>query len=131
MAVISTQYETLRKRLLEVRIRLLHELEQLRVLNQSLGEANSGESGYSNHMADDASETFELEKNLALERSLQSHLEEIDYALQKFRKGTYGLCDDCGQPISIERLEALPHANLCINCKARRERETREGHSRG
>ena len=128
--MVNIQHETLRRRLLEMRKRLLHELEQLRILNQSLGEGGSGNSGgYSDHMADDASETFELEKNLALEHNLRSQLEEVEHALQKFARGNYGLCDDCGQPISPERLEVRPHANLCITCRTRREREVRNGHS--
>ncbi len=68
---------------------------------------------------EEATESFELEKRLALERQLRERLAEVEHALTKFEKGTYGLCDICGQPIDPARLEALPQANLCLKCKAR------------
>ena len=67
---------------------------------------------------EEATESFELEKRLALEKRIKDQLADIEHALDKFDKGTYGLCDNCGQPIDPERLEALPQASLCLNCKA-------------
>ena len=67
---------------------------------------------------EEATESFELEKRLALEKRIKDQLADIEHALDKFDKGTYGLCDNCGQPIAAERLEALPQATLCLNCKA-------------
>jgi len=66
---------------------------------------------------EEASEASELEKRLALEKKLRVKLAEIEHALEKYETGTYGLCDSCGQPIELTRLEALPQANLCLNCK--------------
>ena len=66
---------------------------------------------------EEATETLELEKRLALENRLRSELSTVEHSLEKIDKGTYGICDNCGQPIAPERLEALPQANLCINCK--------------
>ena len=67
---------------------------------------------------EEATESFELEKRLALEKRIKDQLADVEHALDKFDKGTYGLCDNCGQPIDPERLEALPQASLCSNCKA-------------
>jgi DnaK suppressor protein len=67
---------------------------------------------------EEATESFELEKRLALEKRIKDQLADVEHALDKFNKGTYGLCDNCGQPIDPERLEALPQASLCLNCKA-------------
>ena len=67
---------------------------------------------------EEATESFELEKRLALEKRIKDQLADIEHALDKFDKGTYGLCDNCGQSIDPERLEALPQASLCLNCKA-------------
>lgn len=67
---------------------------------------------------EEATESFELEKRLALEKRIKDQLADVEHALDKFDKGTYGLCDNCGQPIDPERLEALPQASLCLNCKA-------------
>jgi RNA polymerase-binding transcription factor len=47
-------------------------------------------------------------------------LAEVDRALEKLDEGTYGLCDECGQSISSERLEAMPFATRCVTCSARR-----------
>ena len=66
---------------------------------------------------EEATESLELEKRLAVEKRLKANLAEIEHALHKFEEGTYGLCDSCGQPIAPERLEALPQASLCISCK--------------
>jgi len=45
---------------------------------------------------------------------------EVEHALAKFEEGTYGRCENCGQPIAPARLEAKPGARLCINCASRR-----------
>lgn len=48
---------------------------------------------------------------------------KIQEALARIQNGTYGLCDDCGEDISIERLKARPVTTLCIRCKNQREEE--------
>ena len=68
---------------------------------------------------EEATESLEFEKRLALEKQLYEQLAEVEHALQKIEDGTYGLCDSCGQPIAENRLEALPQASLCIECKAK------------
>ncbi len=68
---------------------------------------------------EEATESFEFEKRLALEKQVRANVAEIDHALDKFKKGTYGLCDVCGQPIPPDRLDAVPYANLCLSCKAK------------
>jgi RNA polymerase-binding transcription factor DksA len=50
-------------------------------------------------------------------------LDEVDCALEKLENGTYGICEECGQPIALERLRALPSAALCVSCKRQEERE--------
>jgi DnaK suppressor protein len=67
---------------------------------------------------EEATETLELEKRLTLENRIRTELAKVEHALEKIEKGTYGLCDNCGQPIDPKRLEALPQASLCMNCKA-------------
>ena len=68
---------------------------------------------------EEATESLELEKRLALEKQIREHLAGVEHALRKFEEGTYGLCDNCGQPIDPARLEALPQASLCMDCKAK------------
>ena len=51
----------------------------------------------------------------------RSNLRDVERALQKMETGAYGRCERCGSPIAVERLEALPWAVLCIDCKQRGE----------
>ena len=104
-----------RKRLEEERGRLIADLERLGVTEQE-------NPGYSTHIADDATEVFENTKNQALRQNLQRLLGQVNDALVKFDKGTYGLCEDCGDKIDRARLKALPYATLCIQCRQQRER---------
>jgi len=67
---------------------------------------------------EEATETLELEKRLALENSIREELTKVEHALDKIEKGTYGICDNCGKPIAPARLEALPQASYCMDCKA-------------
>lgn len=83
-------------------------------------EAEGGENlGYGNHMADDATEAFEQAKDLALRMNAQQLLMQITDALERFDRGTYGICEMCSQEIDPARLKALPYATLCIRCQQR------------
>jgi len=66
---------------------------------------------------ENADEVTAYEGNLAIEHDLENHLHEIDEALERIEKGTYGICSDCNTNISIERLRAMPEATLCIKCE--------------
>ena len=100
--------------------RLLDELKQLEA-NARPTEVRREGSPFGKR-EEEATESFELEKRLALEKQTGDHLAEVEHALSKFEKGTYGLCDDCGQPIAPDRLEALPQASFCVDCKAKNEK---------
>ena len=69
--------------------------------------------------ADRGHRTEERSQVIAVVRALRSNLRDVDHALSKMDTGTYGICERCGQPISLERLEALPWADLGIDCKQR------------
>ena len=66
---------------------------------------------------EEATEVFEFEKRIMLDANLKAALAEIDHAIARFQEGTYGRCEECGQTIEEERLEARPQATLCIRCK--------------
>ncbi len=114
---MTTNMNILRSRLENERKRLLGELEQLKSSTQPAEDRREG-SPFGKR-EEEATETFELEKRLALEKRLKGQLAEIEHALRKFDEGTYGLCDICRQPIGAARLEALPQANMCLSCKAK------------
>ena len=67
--------------------------------------------------ADSAQSTAERNKVLAVIERLRENLRDDEIALGKIDKGTYGVCERCGEPISPERLEAIPYARLCVKCK--------------
>src|SRR5919106_6260248 len=67
--------------------------------------------------ADSAQSTAERNKVLAVIERLRENLHDIDLALTKIEKGTYGVCERCGDPIAPERLEAIPYARLDMKCK--------------
>ncbi|MFC2056592.1 TraR/DksA family transcriptional regulator [Chloroflexota bacterium] len=112
---MTTNFEQLRSRLESEQKRLLEELEQLKANIRPTEERREG-SPFGKR-EEEATESLELEKRLALEKQVTDHLAEIEHALGKFEEVTYGLCDSCGQPIAPARLEALPQASLCVSCK--------------
>ena len=119
---MATDFELLRHRLEDERERLI---ERLETDCQAVGQQQDGNGHKSEDEA--ATESLESWRRLALEKRLREQMAEVHRALHKFEVGTYGLCDNCGQPIVPERLEALPWANLCFICKTRRERVPESG----
>lgn len=91
------------------RTRLIEELKHHEMLAQE--RPTTG-----NHMADDATEVEEQAKSLALRRHIEGMLQEIDRAIVRAEKGTYGICERCKNPIPEERLKVMPSATLCIQC---------------
>lgn len=116
-------FSLLKARLEGERKRLAEELEQIKSDAHTADERREG-SPFGKR-EEEATESFELERRLTLEKRLVDRLADVDHALQKFEDGSYGLCDNCGKPINPERLEALPHASLCLECKARLAKEAR------
>ena len=70
--------------------------------------------------ADSAQATAERSQVLSMIEGLRSQLSEVAHALRRIDQGTYGKCENCGQDIPIERLEAIPTARLCVSCKQAR-----------
>lgn len=97
------------KMLRRERRRLVEELQRQEMLAQD--RPTTG-----NHMADDASEVEAQAKSLALRRHLEGMIKEIDRAIGRAEKGTYGICERCKKPIPEERLKAMPAATHCIEC---------------
>jgi DnaK suppressor protein len=119
MAIFTDFYE----RLKQEQARLKYELQQLKAEEKSADEQREG-SPFGKR-EEGATEAFELEKRLALERRLTDALVEVEHALKKYEAGTYGICDLCSRPIGSARLEALPQAILCLECKARQAQNAR------
>jgi DnaK suppressor protein len=75
-----------------------------------------------NHLGETATATLDREIDYSLEENSEHVLRSIDGALQRIEDGTFGTCETCGEPISEERLEAIPYATQCIDCRRKGER---------
>ena len=75
-----------------------------------------------NHLGETATATLDREIDYSLEENSEQVLRAIDGALRRIDEGTFGVCETCGQPISEERLEAIPYATQCIDCRRKGER---------
>jgi len=107
-----------------IRVRLEQERASLRSGIAALAadsQAPQDDAGIGNHMADDATEVFARERNLALRSNTQDLLAQVDAAIERMDEGRYGICARCGQKIAPDRLEALPYAIYCITCQSKVE----------
>lgn len=110
------QTEQLRTRLLQEKKDLEKQLEGNANfgLKGSLSDSITELSTYDNHPADIGTEVFERGKDLALGENAEHHLTDVSRALSDMDAGSYGLCKICGKPIPLDRLEALPTAEFCV-----------------
>ena len=106
-----------KKRLEAEREQLLSILEQHQQERENirLSEA-SAERSPDPTSADGGSMAFELEKELTLDENTRHLLNQVDHALLLIKKKKYGNCENCGEPIPVARLDALPYATLRKEC---------------
>ncbi len=115
------------KELKEVRAELDTEIKRLTAeissaetdLNEFLKEPIDGAG---DDQADAGAKSFEREHELSLVAGARTGLEQNLHALARLEDGTYGICENCGNPIGKLRLQAYPRATLCMTCKSRQER---------
>lgn len=79
------------------------------------------------HPADTGTETFEQEKNAGLRDHLEWEIQEVQSALERIERGSYGVCEACGRPIDPNRLDAIPTARYCLADQEAAERRGRHG----
>ncbi|HEY4218359.1 MAG TPA: TraR/DksA C4-type zinc finger protein [Gemmatimonadaceae bacterium] len=112
------------KRLIDERKRVLKELGRNDEAFGSTPQSADGDlSSYSFHMADQGTDAMEREKAFLFASQEGRFLWHIDEALRRLYRSpeTFGKCHQCGNEIAFERLDALPHARYCIDCKQREE----------
>lgn len=103
----------LRDELERQRTDLRHEIEEYGADPESDEVTFDADAGFS----DRSHSTEERSRVIAVVRALRSNLHDVERAIAKMDAGTYGTCERCGRPIAPERLEAIPWALLCIDCK--------------
>jgi RNA polymerase-binding transcription factor DksA len=118
------QLAHLEKRLLEERARALKELGHYdESFNATLQASDGDLSSYSFHMADQGTDAMEREKAFLMASKEGRFLWHLNEALRRLyaTPEKFGKCETCGEEISFDRLDALPHARLCIRCKEKEE----------
>ena len=108
------QNSTLKKLLLEQKVQLERHEHNAFIEQGSLRDTTAELSTVDNHPADLGTELYEREKDMAIHVHEHSELEKVNNALLAMKNGTYGVCDDCGEDIPFERLEAVPYTTCCI-----------------
>ncbi len=124
MALTKKQLAHFEKRLLEERARALKELGHYdESFNATLQASDGDLSSYSFHMADQGTDAMEREKAFLMASKEGRFLWHLNQALRRLYQTPekYGKCETCNAEIGYDRLDALPHARLCIDCKAKEE----------
>ena len=115
--------EKLRRASLEERARHVQQADELMAEAEQLAaEREGGDTQFDEESGEGDTINIERERDLLLSASAQQTVDEIDRALERIENKTYGLCLPAGRRINLERLEALPYAETCVDCKARAER---------
>jgi RNA polymerase-binding protein DksA len=109
----ETKLAELREGLVRQRDDLRREIEDHGADPETDEVTFEGDAGFS----DRSHSTEERSRVISVVRALRSNLHDVDLAIAKIDAGTYGACERCGNPIGAERLEAIPWALLCIDCK--------------
>jgi RNA polymerase-binding transcription factor DksA len=114
---VKPEWEKFYRILLDLRERLLGQMSGL--AKESAEEI----SGYSLHMADSGTDNFDRDFALSLLSSDQDAIYEIEEALKRIQRGTYGLCELSGKPIPKARLEAIPWTRFTVESQSQLEKE--------
>jgi DnaK suppressor protein len=115
--------EKQRERLEDLRTELVG---TVRGLEDDQLSQSEDEGDFTEHDAGDMSQSlYDREVDATLEQNIENRLQYVERALQKIEEGTYGICDDTGEPIPRGRLEAMPEAIYTVEAQQRRERERR------
>jgi RNA polymerase-binding transcription factor DksA len=114
---IRGEWQKFYNRLLELREQLM------RQMNGLAKESAQEMAGYSLHMADSGTDNFDRDFALSLLSSDQDAVYEIEEALKRIEKNTYGICELTGKPIPKSRLEAIPWTRFTVQAQAQLERE--------
>jgi len=118
------ELEAVRVALVEHRATLTQEADDLNAGTFDTSQSElSGEVAFDEEYADAGTFTFERERDLSLGNNIRDLIDKINMALQKIERGTYGICERCGEPIPKERLQALPYSVLDLRCKQIEERQ--------
>ena len=118
------ELEYFKKLILKMKEKMLDDIKHISedTLKKSQKDAAGDISGYTYHMADAASDTYDREFSLGLASNERQSLYELDDAIKKIEEGTFGICEECKSVITKTRLKAVPFARLCVKCQEKKEK---------
>ncbi len=119
----KTELKKYEKLLLARKSELLHEMGVIMEshVTKTIKDSTGDLSSYSYHMADQGTDAMERELAFMFASKSGRLVYHIDEALRRIEDGTYGKCIACGRQVNKERLDAVPHARMCIACKSAEE----------
>jgi DnaK suppressor protein len=105
-----------KKILLKEREQIVGEVKQMVESSKEMGQDGTQDIG------DEAANIYNKQVLLSLNENERMRLQEVDEALDRIENGTYGICEECGGPISLKRLEVRPVAKYCVPCLTKLEK---------
>lgn len=113
--------EKFREALIAERDRLLAQIRRIddRTAGRDRLDSQVSAEDFDEPGGDAASDTLERSQAMAIGENFRDMLAHVEHALEKMDKGTYGICDSCGKNIAKARLEFLPWAAMCAECRKR------------
>jgi len=105
-----------KKILLKEREQIVGEVKQTLESSKEMGQDGIQDIG------DEAANIYNKQILLSLNESERVRLQEVDESLDRIANGTYGICEECGGPIGLKRLEVRPVAKYCVPCKTQMEK---------
>ena len=122
--MLKKETQKYRQSLLKIKERISDDIKHISedTLKKSPKEATGDISGYTLHMADLATDSYDREFSLGLASNDRDLLAQINDALKKMEEGKFGVCQECGKPISKTRLKAIPFTACCLKCQEVQEK---------
>jgi len=108
--------ERFKKLLLKEREEIIGDVKQIYESSQEVGQDGIQDIG------DEAANVYNKQILLTLNENERMRLKEVDEALDRIKAGMYGVCEECGEPIGLKRLEVKPVAKYCVPCKTKLEK---------
>ena len=105
-----------KKILLKEREQIVGEVKQIVESSKEMGQDGIQDIG------DEAANIYNKQILLSLNENERLRLKEVDESLDRIENGTYGICEECGGPISLKRLEVRPVAKYCVPCLTKLEK---------
>lgn len=120
----ESDLKAFKKSLQDLQFRLNEGMDRVKgdTLNKSSKDSSGDLSGYSLHMADQATDNYDREFALKMAGNEQEFLYKIDEALKRIEEKTYGVCIECSKVINKNRLKVVPFAEYCITCQEAQEK---------